>query len=61
LTRFKDLDGMPKVTMSTPLEFFKRVQATAEDIPVWVGELVSNEISLFRSHFGLKSKLLTKR
>ncbi len=40
LVRFKDLDGMPKIDMSTPFEYFKKVKATADDIPTWVGELV---------------------
>jgi alpha-mannosidase len=39
LTRFRDLDGMPKVEMSTPFEYFKKVKSTADDIPTWVGEL----------------------
>ena len=42
LTRFKDLDGMPKIEMSTPFDYFKKVKSTADDIPTWVGELVSN-------------------
>lgn len=49
LVRFKDLDGMPKVDMSTPLEFFKKVKSTADDIPTWVGELVRTKIYQFIS------------
>lgn len=40
LVRFKDLDGMPKIDMSTPFEYFKKVKSTSDDIPTWVGELV---------------------
>lgn len=43
LTRFRDLDGMPKVEMSTPFEYFKKVKSTADDIPTWVGELVRDK------------------
>ena len=34
-----DLAGSPKITMSTPIEFFKQAESELEDPPVWEGEL----------------------
>ncbi len=39
LSRVKDVDGLPRVEIRTPQEFFERCKADAKDLPVWVGEL----------------------
>ncbi len=39
LVRVKDVDGLPRVEIRTPQEFFERCKADAKDLPVWVGEL----------------------
>ncbi len=39
LSRVKDVDGLPRVEIRTPQEFFERCKADAKDMPVWVGEL----------------------
>ena len=40
LKRLKDVDGLPKIQMRSPVEFFNRLKQGTEDIPIWVGELV---------------------
>ncbi|GAA5797506.1 hypothetical protein HPULCUR_002894 [Helicostylum pulchrum] len=39
LKRMKNVDGLPKTTMSLPTEFFERVENTAKALPSWKGEL----------------------
>jgi len=39
LNRMTDVDGLPRVRMRSPLEFFERLDEDAEDLAVWVGEL----------------------
>jgi alpha-mannosidase len=40
LRRLKNVDGMPKVQIKSPVEFFERIAADAHRMVVWVGELV---------------------
>lgn len=41
LRRVKDVDGLPKTSIASPLEFFDSVAKNEmRDLPVWVGELV---------------------
>jgi alpha-mannosidase len=40
LRRERDVDGLPKVTIQNPTDFFNSVANTDKDLPVWVGELV---------------------
>ncbi|MGK3951606.1 alpha-mannosidase [Microbacterium sp. I2] len=37
--RFADLEGAPRVSLSTPSQFFADATADDDDLPVWVGEL----------------------
>jgi alpha-mannosidase len=37
--RLKDVEGMPKVSLEKASDFFKKAEAEAKDLPVWVGEL----------------------
>ncbi|MER8232943.1 glycoside hydrolase family 38 C-terminal domain-containing protein [Streptomyces sp. NPDC094049] len=37
--RLRDLEGSPRVTWETPVDFFEKAQAEYPDPPVWVGEL----------------------
>ena len=37
--RYRDLEGMPKLTPMSPTEFFQRLRDEAVDLPTWVGEL----------------------
>ncbi|HLV81218.1 MAG TPA: hypothetical protein VKT32_13100, partial [Chthonomonadaceae bacterium] len=37
--RLQDVEGMPTVTIEKALEFFRKAEADAKDLPVWVGEL----------------------
>ncbi len=37
--RLRDVEGMPRVTLETAREFFRKAEADARDLPVWVGEL----------------------
>lgn len=39
LQRMGDVDGLPRVQMRSPEEFFTRCEADAKDLTVWVGEL----------------------
>lgn len=39
ITRMKDVDGLPRVEMRSPAEFFKRLEEDIQDPTVWVGEL----------------------
>ncbi|KAI0566806.1 alpha-mannosidase type II manG [Gracilaria domingensis] len=39
MRRMSDLDGVPRVKFSTPLEFFKQLEELQDDLPRWVGEL----------------------
>lgn len=39
LNRMEDVDGLPRVTMRTPLDFFQRCEADAKELTVWRGEL----------------------
>jgi hypothetical protein len=50
LQRFKDIDGLPKIEMRTPEQFFERCKKDMIDVPVWVGELVR----FFNLNFFLK-------
>lgn len=38
-TRFGDLEGSPRVILSSPQRFFQEISAEYENPPVWVGEL----------------------
>ncbi len=37
--RVHDFDGLPKLVQEKALSFFKKAEADAKDLPVWVGEL----------------------
>ncbi len=37
--RMKDVDGLPKVAMRSPNEFFTRLETDGQDLTTWVGEL----------------------
>ena len=39
IRRTNDLDGMPKLTQSTPIDFFHRLEEKGDDLCKWVGEL----------------------
>lgn len=39
LRRARDCDGLPRVEIRTPCEFFERLDADATDLQTWVGEL----------------------
>jgi alpha-mannosidase len=39
LSRYKNLEGAPKLEPMSPEKFFKKLQADAVDLPKWVGEL----------------------
>ncbi len=39
LRRYKDLEGMPHLEPMSTGEFFQRLGANADELPVWVGEL----------------------
>lgn len=39
IKRMKDVDGLPRVEMRTPHEFFTRLEQDAKELTVWVGEL----------------------
>lgn len=39
LRRVRDVDGLPRVEVRTPQEFFARLEADAHDLAQWVGEL----------------------
>lgn len=39
LGRMKDLDGLPRVDMRTPNQFFTRLEKNSQDLMTWVGEL----------------------
>jgi len=39
LQRMQDVDGLPRVAMRSPEEFFARLEQDAHDLTVWVGEL----------------------
>lgn len=39
MRRMRDVDGVPKVKFSTPLEYFRNLESKKEDLPRWVGEL----------------------
>eukprot|EP01116_Phalansterium_solitarium_P008232 TRINITY_DN2178_c0_g1_i3.p1 TRINITY_DN2178_c0_g1~~TRINITY_DN2178_c0_g1_i3.p1 ORF type:complete len:1036 (+),score=353.53 TRINITY_DN2178_c0_g1_i3:2026-5133(+) len=39
LSRLRDVDGLPKIQMRNPEEFFERCTADAKDLSIWVGEL----------------------
>ncbi len=40
LRRLKNVDGMPRVQVKPPVDFFTRIAADAHRMVVWVGELV---------------------
>jgi hypothetical protein len=40
LRRESDVDGLPKVSIQNPTDFFHSVVKNDTDLPVWVGELV---------------------
>jgi alpha-mannosidase len=40
LERVKNVDGLPKVQMTSVKAFFERLKDEVKDIPLWVGELV---------------------
>jgi alpha-mannosidase len=37
--RLADVEGMPRVTLERALDFFRKAEAEATDLPLWVGEL----------------------
>ena len=37
--RLKDFEGLPTVEMEKAMDFFRKAEADARDLPVWVGEL----------------------
>jgi alpha-mannosidase len=39
IQRMQDVDGLPRVAMRSPQEFFTRLAQDAQDLTVWVGEL----------------------
>ena len=39
LRRMEDVDGLPQVTMRTPLDFFQRLEADIKEPITWRGEL----------------------
>ena len=39
LQRYRDLEGMPKLTPMSPGDFFKRLEKESANLPSWVGEL----------------------
>lgn len=39
MRRMRDLDGIPKVEFSTPVQFFEEARKKESDLPRWVGEL----------------------
>ncbi|HEX7541884.1 MAG TPA: alpha-mannosidase, partial [Anaerolineales bacterium] len=39
IRRMENLDGLPKVSLRTPNDFFTRLEADAKDLTTWVGEL----------------------
>lgn len=39
LRRMQNVDGLPKVEMRTPKDFFTRLEADGKDLTTWVGEL----------------------
>lgn len=39
IRRMNNLDGMPKVEMSAPIDFFHRLEKKGDDLCKWVGEL----------------------
>ena len=39
LGRMTDVDGLPRVEMRSPRDFFERCEADAKDLTTWVGEL----------------------
>jgi alpha-mannosidase len=39
LQRMRDVDGLPRVEMLTPTEFFQRLETDSQDLTTWVGEL----------------------
>jgi alpha-mannosidase len=40
LMRLKDVDGLPRIQMRSSQEFFERCKNDAQDVAIWVGELV---------------------
>lgn len=40
LRRMKNIDGLPRVNIAPPVDFFKRISADVHRMVVWVGELV---------------------
>jgi alpha-mannosidase len=39
LKRMHDVDGLPRVEIRSPLDFFTRLEANSQDLLTWVGEL----------------------
>ncbi|HSV85280.1 MAG TPA: alpha-mannosidase [Levilinea sp.] len=39
IQRMQDVDGLPRVAMRSPQDFFTRLEQDAQDLTVWVGEL----------------------
>jgi len=39
LKRMRDVDGLPRVEMRSPADFFERLENDAQDLTTWVGEL----------------------
>jgi alpha-mannosidase len=39
IKRMRDVDGLPRVEMRSPRDFFTRLEEDAKDLTVWVGEL----------------------
>jgi alpha-mannosidase len=39
LSRYKNLEGVPKLVPMSPEKFFKKIQTESVDLPKWVGEL----------------------
>jgi alpha-mannosidase len=39
ISRLRDLDGLPRTEMRSPADFFQRLEADAQDLTTWVGEL----------------------
>jgi len=40
LRRLRDVDGVPRVEMKSPSEFFDSLVKNSSELPIWVGELV---------------------
>lgn len=47
LKRFRNLDGLPKVQLQSPYEFFLKAEQDKDKYLTWVGELVYPSLSIY--------------